>query len=191
MGIITLALVADHQLAPKSDPPTWVIIACALAIAAGTYLGGWRIIHTMGHRLTHISPTQGFAAQTAAATVLLTATQGGLPLSTTHITSGSVLGAGVGKRGAQVRWGTAGSMVIAWIMTLPAAALVAAGIGWFVDGGGTAEVVITSIVAAAGLFGVWLWSRRSPIHAGNVNDYTGPADAAIKDDEHPVLEQAS
>ncbi|MDQ2955371.1 MAG: inorganic phosphate transporter, partial [Actinomycetota bacterium] len=94
MGVITLALIADHRLGAKADPPVWVIIACAVAIAAGTYLGGWRVIRTMGHRLTHIEPPQGFAAQTAAAAVLLTATQGGLPLSTTHITSGAVLGSG-------------------------------------------------------------------------------------------------
>ena len=97
MGVITLALIADHRLAAHADPPAWVIVSCGVAIAAGTYFGGWRVVRTMGHRLTHIEPPQGFAAQTAAAAVLLSATQGGLPLSTTHITSGAVLGSGVGK----------------------------------------------------------------------------------------------
>ncbi|MGX7677301.1 anion permease [Jatrophihabitans sp. DSM 45814] len=179
MGVVTLALIADHRLQPDSDPPWWVILCCAVAIAAGTYLGGWRVVRTMGHRLTHIEPSQGFAAQTTAAAVLLTATQGGLPLSTTHITSGSVLGTGVGKKGATVQWRIAGSMVIAWFLTLPAAAAVAAGIGLIVDDGGTAQIVIVSIVALLGLLGTWRWSRRNPVTAQNVNDIRDPADRAI------------
>lgn len=192
MGVITLALIADHRLGAKADPPAWVIVACALAIAAGTYLGGWRVIRTMGHRLTHIEPPQGFAAQTAAAVVLLTATQGGLPLSTTHITSGAVLGTGAGRKDAQIRWGVAGSMVVAWVLTLPAAALVAAGIGSVVDGGGALQVSLVAIVAGLGLVGVWSWSHRNPVTAENVNDYIDPADRAILSAElpvHPVLEQ--
>jgi PiT family inorganic phosphate transporter len=188
MGVITLALIADHRLAAKSDPPLWVIVACAVAIAAGTYLGGWRVIRTMGHRLTHIEPPQGFAAQTAAAAVLLTATQGGLPLSTTHITSGAVLGSGLGKKSAQIRWSVAASMVIAWMLTLPAAALVAAGIGLIVDGGGMPQVIIVSMLALLALLAVWLWSRRNPVTADNVND---SADRAIQDDERPILEQSA
>ncbi|HTZ45705.1 MAG TPA: inorganic phosphate transporter [Jatrophihabitans sp.] len=190
MGVITLALIADHRLAAHADPPAWVIVACALAIAAGTYFGGWRVIRTMGHKLTHIEPPQGFAAQTAAATVLLTATQGGLPLSTTHITSGAVLGSGVGKREAHVRWGVAGSMVIAWLLTLPAAALMAAGLGWIIGDGGRVQVIVVAVVAAALLGAAWLWSRRHPITADNVNEFPEPADRAIRDRERPVLEQA-
>lgn len=189
MGVITLALIADHRLGAKADPPAWVILACAVAIAAGTYLGGWRVIRTMGHRLTHIEPPQGFAAQTAAAAVLLTATQGGLPLSTTHITSGAVLGSGVGKKDAQIRWGVAGSMVIAWVLTLPAAAVVAAGIGFVVKDGGTVQILVVAVVAMLALLAVWAWSRRSPVTAQNVNDYVDPADRAILDLERPVLEQ--
>ena len=189
MGVITLALIADKEIAPKSDPPIWVIIACALAIAAGTYLGGWRVIRTMGHRLTHIEPPQGFAAQTSAAIVLLTATQGGLPLSTTHITSGAVLGSGVGKKGATIRWSVAGSMVVAWVLTLPAAALVAAGIGLIVDDGSTPLIVVVAVVAALALLGVWYWSHRHPVTADNVNDFPEPADRAILGAEYPVLEE--
>ena len=188
MGVITLALIADHRVGPGTDPPLWVIAACALAIAGGTYFGGWRVIRTMGHRLTHIEPPQGFAAQTAAAAVLLTATQGGLPLSTTHITSGAVLGSGVGRRGGVVRWNVAGSMALAWVLTLPAAALVAGGIGWIVDGGGTAQIAIVGAVAVLALAGVWLWSRRNPVTADNVNDLTDAAPDAIVVEE-PVLEQ--
>src|SRR6185437_5616823 len=105
---------------------------------------------------------QGFTAQTAAAAVLLTATQGGLPLSTTHITSGAVLGSGTGRAGARVRWRVAGSMVVAWVLTLPAAALVAAGIGKIVDGGGSVQVGIVAVAAVVFLLGVWRWSHRHP-----------------------------
>jgi inorganic phosphate transporter, PiT family len=187
MGVITLALIADHRLGANADPPTWVIIACAVAIAAGTYLGGWRVVRTMGHRLTHIEPLQGFAAQTTSAVVLLAASQGGLPLSTTHITSGSVLGTGVGKKDANIRWRVAGSMAIAWVLTLPAAALVSAGIGLIVDDGGTVQILLVAAVAMVALAAVWLWSRRNPVTAANVNDYVDPADRAIDDSEHPVL----
>jgi PiT family inorganic phosphate transporter len=189
MGVITLALIADKRIAAGTDPPTWVIIACAVAIAAGTYFGGWRVVRTMGHRLTHIEPEQGFSAQTSAAAVLLSATQGGLPLSTTHITSGAVIGSGVGKKSANIRWGVAGSMGIAWVLTLPAAALVAAGIGLVVDGGGSAQIIGVSSVALIALLGVWLWSRRNPVTASNVNEIGDRADRAIADTERPIFEQ--
>jgi PiT family inorganic phosphate transporter len=188
MGVITLALIADRRLGTHADPPWWVIIACAVAISAGTYLGGWRVVRTMGHRLTHIEAPQGFAAQTSAAAVLLTATQGGLPLSTTHITSGAVLGSGLGKKSAVIRWGVARSMVIAWVLTLPAAGLVAAGLGFIVADGGTAQISGVTAGAIVALLGVWLWSRRSPVTAKNVNDYVDPADRAIDDAEHPLVE---
>ncbi|MEO6702950.1 MAG: inorganic phosphate transporter [Jatrophihabitantaceae bacterium] len=188
MGVITLALIADHRLGAKADPPAWVIIACAVAIAAGTYLGGWRVIRTMGHRLTHIEPPQGFTAQTAAAAVLLTATQGGLPLSTTHITSGAVLGSGAGRAGSKIRWRVAGSMVVAWVLTLPAAALVAAGIGLVVDGGGSVQVIIVAAIACLALLGVWRWSHRNPVTAENVNDYSDP-DLALRELARPVQQK--
>jgi len=189
MGVITLALIADDQLPAHADPPVWVIIAYALAIAAGTYLGGWRVIRTLGHRLTHIEPPQGFTAQTSAAIVLLTATQGGLPLSTTHITSGAVLGSGVGKRAASIRWGVAGSMVVAWVLTLPAAALMAALIGLPVRHGSTAGVVLVALLAALVLFLAWRVARRHAVNAHNVNDIPEPADRAIRDQEFPILEE--
>jgi PiT family inorganic phosphate transporter len=170
MGVITLALIADHRLGKDSDPPFWVILICALAIASGTYIGGWRVIRTMGHRLTQVEPPQGFVAETAAAAVLLISTRNGVPLSTTHITSGAVMGSGIGKRAADVRWGVAGRMVVAWIVTLPAAALVAALIAAITKQGGNAPILIVAVVAAALLAGVWWISRRDAVTADNVND---------------------
>jgi inorganic phosphate transporter, PiT family len=126
MGIIALALVANGDLASKADPPTWVIISAATAISAGTYAGGWRIIKTMGSRIIKMDPAQGFAAQGSGAAVILAASHFGYPLSTTHVASGAIMGAGAAKRVSAVRWGVAGNIVAAWVLTLPAAALVGA-----------------------------------------------------------------
>jgi PiT family inorganic phosphate transporter len=127
MGIITLALVAHGNLTGENPtPPTWVVVSSATAIALGTYSGGWRIIRTMGSRIIKMDPAQGFAAQTGGSAVLLTAAHLGFPLSTTHSITGAVLGAGAAKRVSAVRWGLAGNIVVAWILTLPAAAAVGA-----------------------------------------------------------------
>ena len=126
MGIIALALVAGGHLAPDSNPPTWVIAAAATALAAGTYAGGWRIIKTLGTRIAKLDPPQGFSAQTATAAILWTTAHLGFPVSTTHVVSGSVMGAGASRRLSAVRWGVAGSIVIAWVMTIPCAAAVGA-----------------------------------------------------------------
>jgi PiT family inorganic phosphate transporter len=125
MGIITLALVSQNLL-PSANIPLWVILACAAAMAAGTAAGGWRIIHTMGHRIVRLEPVHGFAAETAAATVLFVTAHYGMPVSTTHTISGSIFGVGASKRMSAVRWGVAQNMVVAWVLTLPAAAAVAA-----------------------------------------------------------------
>jgi PiT family inorganic phosphate transporter len=124
MGIIFLALVANGDLQPSDDVPTWVVISAATAIALGTYVGGWRIIRTMGSRIIKMDPAQGFSAQSAGAAVILSASHVGFPLSTTHVMSGAIIGAGAAKRVSAVRWGVAGNIVAAWVMTLPAAALV-------------------------------------------------------------------
>jgi inorganic phosphate transporter, PiT family len=125
MGIITLALIAHGDLPADSfDVPFWVIASSAVAIALGTYTGGWRIIRTMGSRIIKMDPAQGFSAQGAGAAVVLTATHLGFPLSTTHVISGGVMGAGAAKRLSAVRWGLAGNIVLAWILTLPAAAAI-------------------------------------------------------------------
>jgi PiT family inorganic phosphate transporter len=127
MGIITLALIASGHLDGASfDVPTWVIISSATAIALGTYSGGWRIIRTMGSRIIKMDPAQGFSAQGAGAAVVLTASHLGYPLSTTHVISGGVMGAGAARRLSAVRWGVAGNIAMAWVLTLPGAATIGA-----------------------------------------------------------------
>ncbi|MGW1555906.1 anion permease [Streptomyces sp. NPDC002144] len=174
MGIITLALVAGGAVAPDSDPPTWVILSAGLAIALGTYIGGWRIIRTMGKGLTELQPRQGFAAQTSAATAILASSHLGFSLSTTHVVSGSVMGAGLGRKGGVVRWSTATRMLVAWVLTLPAAALVGAGAESVTDLGdwGTAVVAVFLVAASAA---IWKVSRRDVVDASNVNETEEPA----------------
>jgi len=121
MGIIALALVAGGHLAPDSDPPFWVIVSAAIAMGAGTYAGGWRIIKTLGTRIAKLDPPQGFAAQAACASILWTTAHYGFPVSTTHTITGSVMGAGASRRLSAVRWGVAGNIVAAWVMTIPCA----------------------------------------------------------------------
>jgi len=125
MGIITLALIAHGDLPADSfEVPSWVVVSSAAAIALGTYVGGWRIIRTVGSRIIKMDPAQGFAAQGAGAAVVLTASHLGFPLSTTHVISGGVMGAGAAKRLSAVRWGVAGNIAVAWVLTLPAAAVI-------------------------------------------------------------------
>ena len=134
MGVITLALVASGQLT-SSEVPTWVIVSCALAMGLGTTVGGWRIIHTLGMKMVKLEPVHGFAAETGAATVLLFTAQFGLPVSTTHTITSSILGVGSTKRLSAVRWGVTTKILSAWIFTLPGAGLLGAGaytvLSWF------------------------------------------------------------
>jgi inorganic phosphate transporter, PiT family len=127
MGIITLALVASGKIA-TFDVPLWVKLVCALAMALGTYSGGWRIIRTMGTKVMKMDAVHGFAAQTSAATIIQLFTHFGFPVSTTHTITSAVMGVGSTRRLSAVRWGVAGNIVWAWVLTLPAAALVAAGV---------------------------------------------------------------
>ena len=122
MGIIFLALIANGNVSASDDVPTWVIVSAATAIALGTYVGGWRIIRTMGSRIIKMDTAQGFSAQGAGAAVILASSHYGFPLSTTQVISGGVMGAGAGKRLSAVRWGVAGNIVGAWLLTFPAAA---------------------------------------------------------------------
>src|SRR4051795_8883293 len=124
MGIIFLALVANGNLKSTDSVPTWVVLSAATAIALGTYVGGWLIIRTMGSRIIKMAPAQGFASQGAGAAVILSASHAGFPLSTTHVMSGAIMGAGAAKRLSAVRWGVAGNIALAWVLTLPAAAAV-------------------------------------------------------------------
>ncbi len=126
MGVITLALIANGTLGAGADPPLWVIVSSATAIGLGTYIGGWRIIRTTGSRIIKMDAAQGFSAQGAGAAVILASTHFGFPLSTTHVINGGVMGAGAGKRVSAVRWGVAGNIMVAWLLTLPAAAAIGA-----------------------------------------------------------------
>jgi PiT family inorganic phosphate transporter len=133
MGVIALALFESGHIS-HFYIPTWVIVAAGLAIGAGTYVGGWRIMRTLGQRVFSIEPASGFAAQTTAGFTIYLATHLGYPLSTTHVISGAVMGAGATKRLSAVRWGVAGNIVVAWLLTIPAAGLVAAALYWPVVG---------------------------------------------------------
>jgi PiT family inorganic phosphate transporter len=124
MGVITLALVANGSISAEAEVPTWVIVSAASAIALGTYTGGWRIIKTMGTKIIKMDSAQGFSAQGAGAAVILASSHFGYPLSTTQVIAGGVMGAGAGKRISAVRWGVAGDIVSAWLLTLPAAAAI-------------------------------------------------------------------
>ncbi len=203
MGVIFLALVAYGSATPDESIPFWVKLVCALAIALGTYLGGWRIIRTLGKGLIEITPPQGMAAEASSAAVIMSSSHLGMALSTTHVATGSILGSGVGKRGADVRWGVAGRMAVGWAITLPAAAVVGAacwGLANLLKG--PMDGLIGVLVDFAILVGLSLYiyrrSKRNPIHAHNVNaEWEGglipveelvPDDIAT-DDETPHVEK--
>jgi PiT family inorganic phosphate transporter len=163
MGIISLALVVSGHLDEGfSRPPNWVIFSAATAMAMGTYAGGWRIIKTLGTRVAKLDPPQGFAAQTSCATILWLTAHYGFPVSTTHTISGSVLGAGATRRLSAVRWGVAGNILVAWVLTIPCAGLVGAAMETLTRlPGGTALVfVLTGLIAAAAFLGRSFQGRR-------------------------------
>ncbi len=169
MGIITLTLIAVGAQASGTGPQLWVVAICGLAIAAGTYMGGWRVIRTLGKGLTEISTPQGFAAEAASATTILVSSHLGFALSTTQVCSGSIIGTGLGKKGNKVNWGVAARMVVAWLVTFPAAGLVgAAACALAKTGlGGTIAVAAIAVVAALIIFRL---SKRNPVNSGNVNE---------------------
>jgi len=175
MGIITLALIANGTLAAGATTPLWVIVLCALAIASGTYSGGWRVIRTLGKGLVEIEPPQGFAAESSSAAVILLSTHFGYSLSTTQVATGSILGCGLGKKGAQVRWNVAGRMAVAWIITLPSAGLMGA-ISYFIADsvGGTAGILVDMVMLIAISAGIYWRSRSTTVNRKNVNsEWTG------------------
>jgi phosphate/sulfate permease len=126
MGVIALTLVVSGHLGSSAGIPLWVILSSAAAISLGTYSGGWRVMRTLGRRIFSLTPAHGFAAQTVASAVMLTTAAYGLPVSTTHVISASVMGVGATRRRSAVRWAVAGNIVTAWVLTIPAAAIVAA-----------------------------------------------------------------
>jgi inorganic phosphate transporter, PiT family len=153
MGVITLALIAHGDISSKGfHVPDWVVITAASSIALGTFTGGWRIIKTMGSRIIKMDPAQGFAAQGAGTAVILAASTVGYPLSTTHVISGGITGAGAAKSLSAVRWGVAGNIVTAWVLTLPAAGAFAAlvyGISRLFGTGATGPVIVTTVLLIA------------------------------------------
>jgi PiT family inorganic phosphate transporter len=159
-------LDADHFTVPL-----WVKVSCGVAIAAGTFVGGWRIIDTMGNRLTEIEAPQGFAAESSGASVILASSYFGYPLSTTHVVSGAVVGSGVGKRLASVRWGTAGQMAGAWVLTIPGAALIGAAAFEAADlfGRGNTGPLIVGLVAAGLAAALYVVVQRTPVRANDLD----------------------
>jgi len=175
MGVITLALIANGTLAKGSNAPLWVIVSCAIAISLGTYIGGWRVIRTLGKGLVEIAAPQGMAAESASAAVILLSSAFGYSLSTTHVATGSIIGTGLGKKGAEVRWGVAGRMATAWVFTLPCSGLVGAAAYALANAvHGTLGVIVILIILAA-LAGLIFWrSRATKVDHNNVNaEWTG------------------
>jgi PiT family inorganic phosphate transporter len=175
MGIITLALIVNKSVPATASAPFWVILSCGLAIALGTYLGGWRVIRTLGKGLVEIEAPQGMAAESASAAVILLSSHFGYSLSTTHVATGSIIGTGLGKKGAEVRWNVAGRMATAWLFTLPSAALVGAGAYYLANAiGGTAGVIVDLIILIAVASVIFLRSRKTRVGHDNVNEeWTG------------------
>ncbi len=162
MGIITLVLIAAGTQAPGTGPQFWVIAACALAIAIGTYSGGWRIIRTMGSGLTEVKPAQGFAAETSTASAILASSHLGFALSTTQVASGSVIGSGMGRKGTTVRWNMVGKIAIGWLFTLPAAGIVGALTALLVNTG-VVGVLIAAIAGTGAVLFMFFYSRKSAV----------------------------
>jgi phosphate transporter len=197
MGVIFLALVASGSVNDNDAIPFWVKASCAIAIALGTYLGGWRIIRTLGKGIVEVDTPQGVAADGASAAIILTSSHFGMALSTTHVATGSILGTGLGRKGAEVRWGVAGRMVVAWVITLPAAAaigattwMIGAGLNSLTNTQFVGELVVFAILV---VFCLWMWrhSQKDAIDASNVtNSWDGEAVAAAEEsltaDEAPM-----
>ncbi len=173
MGVISLALIAHGDISSTNfSVPLWVKLICATAIAAGTATGGWRIINTMGNRITSVDSPQGFSAESASASVILASSYYGYPLSTTQVVSGGVLGAGLGKKLASVRWRVIGQMATAWVFTIPAAALLA-GVAWEISdlfgASSNAGSLVIAILAALGAWGLWTLAQRNKVTADDLD----------------------
>ena len=181
MGVVTLALVANGTLVQNGATPKWVVLICGLAIGAGTMIGGWRIIRTMGQGFTKLSPTQGFTAQITSSVVILSSSHFGMPLSTTYVATGSILGAGVGTRKRAVRWALAGRVAAAWVITLPCAGVCGAlaFYGQRAFGVSFGVVVMTAVLIGYCSF-IYYHSRKDKIDAHNVNDRWGEHTEALE-----------
>lgn len=178
MGVITLTLVASGLQEANTGPHMWVIASCAFAIALGTYTGGWRIIRTMGSGLTDVKPAQGFSAEVSTASAILASSHLGFALSTTQVASGSVIGSGLGRKGAEVRWGTAGRIALGWLFTLPAAAIVG-GVAAALAHLGTIGVVAVAVLGVGVLVVFWVLSRREVVGHENAMSDIDNSGAAV------------
>jgi PiT family inorganic phosphate transporter len=169
MGVITLVLIAANLQPAGSGPQSWVILSAGLAIGLGTYSGGWRIMRTLGKGVVEIETPQGAASGAASSATILASAHLGFGLSTTHVSTGSIVGSGVGRKGAQVRWSVARRMVVAWLLTLPGAGLVGGFAALLADQGTAGVVALLALLAATCLV-IWAVSRRHRVHAGNVTE---------------------
>jgi inorganic phosphate transporter, PiT family len=187
MGVITLALIANGTLGSGAQAPTWVIVSCALAISLGTYTGGWRVIRTLGKGLVEIESPQGLSAESSSAAVILASSHFGYSLSTTHVATGSILGTGLGKKGATVRWSVAGRMASAWLLTLPASGVVGAASYALAHGiGGAAGTIVVLVILVAIAALIYLRSRRTAVRHDNVNAEWAGSLAPTESAETPV-----
>jgi PiT family inorganic phosphate transporter len=184
MGVITLALIANGSLPAGAKAPVWVIVSCAIAISVGTFVGGWRVIRTLSKGLTDLDSQQGMAAGSSSAATILLSSHFGYALSTTHVATGSILGTGLGRKDAKVRWPVVGRMTMAWLVTLPTAAAVgavsyaiAAGIG------GLGGAITVFAILAVGGGAIYHRSRGTAVHAGNVNAEWAGAIVPDEDDQ--------
>ena len=169
MGVITLVLIAANLQPAGTGPQPWVILAAGLAIALGTYSGGWRIMRTMGKGIVDIETPQGAAAGASTTATILSSAHFGFGLSTTHVSTGSILGSGVGREGADVRWGLARTMLVAWMLTLPGAGLIA-GLAALLSPQGIGGVIALMVLLAAACLAIFLLSRRHRVDHTNVTD---------------------
>ena len=189
MGIITLLLITvGYQTSP--EPELWVVFACAITIALGTYMGGWRIIRTLGKGLTEVKPAQGFSAEASTASTILASSALGFALSTTQVASGSVIGSGLGRRGSKVRWRTVGRIGVGWLLTLPAAGAVgalAAGVVVVMDNIGLAwlGILIDAIIAVIIIVILFMRSRRDEVTAANAMSEVADSGMAVKVKKNP------
>jgi PiT family inorganic phosphate transporter len=187
MGVISLALIANGSLSGGGgfQVPSWVVVSCATTIALGTYIGGWRIIRTLGTKVVEVRPPQGFGSETVAASVILASSHAGFPLSTTHVVSGAVAGSGVGRPGAAVNWVVARSIVAGWLLTLPAAAAVSGtvyGIVRLFGDGATGPIVVSLSMIVAG-FALWRANRAKSVEPEETiseNPAFGPSAPALE-----------
>jgi PiT family inorganic phosphate transporter len=179
MGVITLTLIAGGLQASGSGPQFWVVAACAVAIAVGTYSGGWRIIKTLGTGLTSVKPAQGFAAETSTAATILASSHLGFALSTTQVASGSVIGSGLGRRGSSVRWSTAGRIAVGWLLTLPSAALIGA-LAALVASLGAVGIAIDAVLGVAFIVGIFVRSRADRVDSASLGNEVNGAGTIVK-----------